>query len=285
MTTIVQQGMNQLQNIFRILGKNEWIRYSTGVMLNNHGCSETLYNTNIFDKVCFSLFISKVLGYGSTICFGKLIVLMNIIRKHSACGLNPLSVYIELSAYICNVYYNYVRNNDISTYGDYVSSSIYNTLFVLFMWIWGLEENKNSKKDKSKNASGEDKKHVLTYTHKFITLVGGCVFAALLYFCPPSYYGAILTYSIILNISSKVPQIVHNYNTKQLGVQSYTSSGIALVSSLVKLYIAFRETSHDNLLMLAVYSRTLLNACLFIQCIVYDASFQRMLTKQHKKIE
>ena len=252
-----------IQDIFRSIGSIDAIFNATSSFLNNKNCSTILYNDNFLDINCSTLVLSKFFGYLSIIGAGKFIVISNIIAMQSAIGLNPFAVYIELSSYACTVYYNYVHENSISTYGDFVSSCMQNTTIILLMWWFGLGSGSGSK--------GSEKNNMLSMTHKAIVTFGVIIFCLVLYFCPNEYYPLILSYSIVLNMCSKLPQIYQNYSKKRLGVQSSTAATIAFVSAVIKLLIAIKETSSDKLLLLAASLRVMLNGVLFTQCLIYSA--------------
>ena len=222
------------QTLFQFIGSFQWITYISILLLNNAECVDIFYNINFLDRKCFSLVISKFFGYISMLGAGKLIIITNIISEHTAHGLEPYAVYIELSSYVSFVYYNYIHNNDFSTYCDFSTAAVQNVIIIILMWYWGISKSGQQANDK------DDK---ITWNHKLMICIIGIFFCSMLYICPVTYYSLILSYSIGLNLISKVPQIYHNYNTKDLGVQSTTAAFIAFMGSVMKLYVAWRETS------------------------------------------
>lgn len=260
-----------IQDILRSIGGIDIIYNATSSFLNSRQCADTLYNVDFSDVNCSTLVLSKFFGYLSIIGAGKFIVINNIIKMRSAIGLNPFAVYIELSSYACTVYYNYVHGNSISTYGDFVSACMQNTAIILLMWWFGLGSKCDEKAD------------MLSVTHKILVSLGVLLFGFILYICPSDYYPFVLSYSIALNMCSKLPQIVQNYNKKTLGVQSSTSATIAFVSAVMKLLIAIKETSNDKLLLLSASLRVMLNGMLFMQCLVYSDKLVSLKEKGNKQ--
>lgn len=264
-----------IQDAFRHIGSIPSVRKYTAIFLNNEQCTATIYDDNALDSECLSLALSKTMGYYSFLGAGKIIVINNILHKQSAVGLNPVSVYTEWSAYASNVYYNYVRGNDISTYGDYCAATLHNTVIIMLMWSWGIGDKQRQHQQSPKegsNSNSSNRDGMLSALHICMALISAAAFGTAMALCPREYYGAILTYSIALNMGSKVPQIVHNFRTQRMGVQSQAAQGMALFAALMKLFIAHRETPDDPLLLFGCYSRVALNATLMVQGLMYSES-------------
>ena len=218
--------------------------------LNNEQCSISLA-TFEFDAKCLSLLLSKILGYTSFIGLGKFFTLRNMIAKKTSAGIDPVSIYLELTSSFTNVYYNYLRMNDLSTYGDNISAGIQVYIMILLMWWF-----------KTPNILQILLEHCIPITILII-------FFSIMFSLSTEYYYIIISYSIIVKLIYKLPQIISNYHMKNTGVQSIVSSGIAAFATITKLFVVFRETPDDQYLVIGAVLNALFTFILLGQGLWY----------------
>ena len=108
--------------------------------------------------------------------------------------------------------------------------------------------------------------------HIFLTICGFGLFLGLLSVCPMEYVNYIALYSTLLSTLSKLPQIMLNFRTKRLGVQSWVTHLTSLLGVCAKLFINVRETPDDLNLIGQAALMVILNGTLFIQTLVYNNS-------------
>lgn len=192
--------------------------------------------TNDFRNSCQSgittpLCVSKFIGYVGVLgsCFYKAPVIIKIIRSGNSSGLNILSIYMETSAYSMLVLYNYMKRNAPSTYGDYCMSSIQNLIIISLIWMWGF-----GPKDPKLGAF-----HIQKVVG--ITVLAIAVLYQFRYKVSENIELApFYAYSVIT--MSRVPQIIRNYRTGTVGVQSMITLSNAVLGSCKNVYISVYET-------------------------------------------
>ena len=244
-----------LQKLFITIAGFEWPVMFVDGILQNRDCTNTLFYTNFLDPICLRLAISKSLGYVTIAgaCLYKMPVIMNIYKSKSASGLHPLSVYLESSSFIALVYYNMQKLNAISTYGDNISASTQNLMIILLIWYYGIDGKK------------------LGASHVGLVLFAFIIFGICLSFCPAEQLGYIAIYSTVISTISKIPQVLQNFQTKSIGVQSWVTMLTSFLGVLAKLFICLTETSDDIYLVIGNGVAVALNGTLLLQSIIYPS--------------
>jgi len=245
---------SSLQGMFGAIASLDWPLLLVERIMNNKECAATLFYTDFLDGPCLSLAISKALGYVTIAgaCLYKMPVVVNILKSKSGAGLHPISVYLESSSMIAMVFYNFQRGNDISTYGDNISATIQNIMIVFLIWYYGMKS--------------------LGFQHIALVSVMFLLFGTGLMFCPVEYFGHIAIYATVIMTISKIPQIIQNYQKKNIGVQSWVTQLTAFLGVLAKLFICITETGDDVYLMAGNITAVALNGTLMIQSLIYPGS-------------
>ena len=245
--------MNPIQQIIASIGKTKYPVLIVEKILNDPICTKILFFQNFLDGKCLSLAISKTLGYVTIIgaCMYKMPIVMNMIRSKSGNGLDPTSVYLETIAMICMVFYNFQKQNDFSTYGDNISAALQTMVIILLMWAYGIDGKK------------------LGLPHILTVLILSSVFFVALVTLPVEYLNYIAVASSVISTVAKCPQIIRNFKTKAIGVQSWVTTLTALLGVLAKLFINIRETPDDIILIGGTLLLLLLNTTLLIQSLIY----------------
>jgi len=169
-------------------------------------CAVTLWEKDFLDPECLPAVISGALSLimmGISI-FYKVPVIAKIVSAGQAKGLDPNSMYMETLAYISRVFYHVLQADALMVYGDLVSIMVQNFIIVLLMWCWGIGKGPMTRSDVTK------------------------ALAAMVLVLPTMWYigtsfetGAtmLLTYSTLVTVSSRAPQIYANMSADGPGVQ------------------------------------------------------------------
>lgn len=262
--TALEHVKSTFQGAFRAIANLEWPLVLVEKIMNNKDCANTLFYRDFLDGPCLSLAISKALGYVTIAgaCLYKMPVVLNIFNSQSGTGLHPLSVYLESSSMLAMVYYNFQKGNAISTYGDNISATLQNIMIVVLIWYFGMD-------GKSLGTS-----HILSVFAMFI------LFGAALVFCPQEYFGYVAIYATVIMTVSKIPQILQNFQTKNIGVQSWVTQLTAFLGVVAKLFICFTETGDDIYLVAGNVTAVALNGTLMVQSLIYSSSSAERKTKK-----
>lgn len=194
-----------IQPLFRTIARFGWPVVVVEKILNDPSCTNTLFQDNFLDQTCLSLAISKTLGYVTIIgaLMYKMPIIINILKQKSGAGLNVTSVYLETTAFLGLVAYNFKRNNEFSTYGDNISASIQSIVIIILMWAYGMGS-------KSK----------FSMAHILVVLGLGGAYCFSLVSAQEQHHAYIVSYAMGISTVSKVPQIIDNFKTGELGAQS-----------------------------------------------------------------
>lgn len=145
----------------------------------------------IDDKECFKFTISKIVGY--LIVLGSMIVkvpqIMKICLKCSAKGVSDLSYYVETIAYLQIAAYSMHLGLQFSTYGENWFIFCQNLAIILLMWEYDHQI---------------PKRHKLAFS-VFIVAYSILIFGG---FMPEHGWAYISSSTIVLNLLSRIPQII-----------------------------------------------------------------------------
>lgn len=181
----------------------------------------------------------------------KVPVIMNILKGRTGAGLDPSALYMETSSLVSLVCYNFRMGNDFSTYGDNAAAVVQNALIIVMVLHFGF--------DGKPSGLG----HIFTVC----SLYGALLWALL--FCPEQYYSYCVIFSMTLSTVSKVPQIIRNYSSRCIGVQSWLTQLTVLLGVSAKLFICLTETADDLYLTVGLACIVVLNSVLLLQSIAY----------------
>ena len=255
-----------IQNLLAQIAKQTPLDDIVTSIISSKICSDILFHKDFLDGPCLRLSISKALGYTMMLgsCLYKLPVLMKIYKVKGGEGISPLSVYLETTAYLASLSYNYVKGNPISTYGDLVASSSQNMLIIFLLWTMGTGKGVQ-----------------LPLQHKITAATGALLFLSLLRYMPMEYQHLIVSYSIVVLILSRLPQIVSNF-TRDVGVQSAITWGNAVLGAAAKSYTTLIET-RDPLLVGGSLIALVLNAILLTQVLLFKDRTKSTAALRKKK--
>lgn len=229
-----------IQEILSKIGKIS-PEFLVGKILQNEQCASVLFYHDFLDRKCLGLSISKALGYVMLIgsFFYKLPILLKIVKARGGDGLNIVSVYLETSAYLSLLLYNILRQSSFSTYGDLCPATFQNILIICLIWLWGIDKKRFSMP------------HILGV----IFLFG--VFTATILRSPEEHWHWVAKYSIVVTTVSRLPQIVSNFRTGKVGVQSAVTLTNAVLGAFGKVYITYVESKDPLLITGAIFAFSL----------------------------
>jgi mannose-P-dolichol utilization defect protein 1 len=241
-------SLSTLQTVFRWIGWLGWPYKLVSLILEGEKCAHTLFNDDFLDKPCLSLAISKTLSYALILgsCLYKIPIAWNIVRKKSGQGLNMTAMYLETSAIFANVIYCYLRHQPFTTYGDLIAVLAANIVIIALVWNWGQG---------SKKFSGS---HILLVAGLMGIMIYG------MFQVPSKHYSLINWYSTVVVTLSRLPQIISNATTGDIGVQSAITVGNAALGTAAKLFVVLVETP-DFALFAGNFLAFLTNIILFFQ--------------------
>lgn len=176
-------------------------------------------------------------------CLYKLPVILKILKKKGGDGLSLISVYLgniiitiitislllislETCGYVSAVIYNFKRHNHISTYGDICASVIQNFMIILLIWSWGANGVK------------------VSFSHILLVLL----LASMLLFGVFQSSGDSIKYISMFSTSviifSRLPQIISNATTGNIGVQSIITLFNATLGAILKAWIYYENKDY-----------------------------------------
>ena len=183
------------------------------------------------DGLCISRILGGVSVAGA--CFYKLPIIIKIFHARNGAGLNPLALYMETSAYLTLVLYNWQQSHAFTTYGNYFASSLQNIVIIGLVWLWGV---------------GPQDPRPITPRHVQRVLAIAALLVAALALHRHSLAHVLCPYAYAVLAASRVPQLWRNYRTQVVGVQSVLTLGNAVLGSCSNAFIHWRETKDWGML-------------------------------------
>lgn len=155
-------------------------------------------------------------------------------------------MYLETSSYLAALFYNVFKGSPFSTYGDYIAPIVQNLIIISLIWLWGIN------------------KKPFTSTHIFTVIFFVGLFSSIIVTIPNEFQQWIMSYSIIIMMISRLPQIISNFTTGKVGVQSTITLTNGVIGATAKTFIIFVETKDLYLIIGSVLS-LILNLTLLLQ--------------------
>ena len=234
-------------------------------------CHSTLiHNLSITNPDCTSLLISKILGtviiLASTIV--KIPQILKILTSQSSAGLSFLSVLLETLAFLITLAYNVRSGWPFSTYGE--TALILAQDVVIGALILQFSQGKYPAN---------------TAPATFVVLIAGAIYAL---FSPSVVPAAWLQYlqsaSLVLSISSKVPQIISNWTNASTGQLSAFAVFNYLFGSLSRIFTTLAEVD-DKLILFGFVAGFALNAVIAAQMVVYWKSSGKVVQTEGQGVK
>lgn len=232
-----------------------WFIRTPSIALLGPDCyTDLIYNVQLDQIQCLKFGISRFLSLA--IVFGSGIVkvpqIIKILRSKSTRGLSLTSFLLDSLALIIIVSYNYRHDFPFSTYGESFLLLIQNTIIINTIIL----------------LSGHPQAKLLSLlaistpaTLLALSLVSNSP-------VPSSLLQALLTLSIPLSLSSKIPQIMINHEKKSTGQLSSFLIFSSFLGCLARLFTTMTETG-DLTLMINFGCGSILNGILSLQLVSY----------------
>ena len=220
----------------------------------------------ILSTPCLSRLIAKGIGIGIIIasCINKAPVIRNILKSKSVAGLSVGSAYGEVIMYSNAAFYNILRGNPFTAYGETFSVLIQQMVVVSLIWAYSKP---NIKKD-----------IILALFGYTLYLVGVFQVLGTMY---TDYIYILMVYNPVVLVSTRGAQIRTNYKNKQTGAQSIATTGMNLAGSLVRIATTIKEVGWDFHILRSYGTSITLNAILFTQ--IYKANTAKFLRELKEK--
>lgn len=206
------------------------------------------------DLVAIAKFlISNCLSYGVVVGASILKVpqIIRVVRTRSAEGISLTSIYVELLSYVISTSWGVVQLLEFRDYGENVF--IFAQLVVLTLMVASFQK---------KTASA------VAVLVADLALFG--IFSA--GYVPTAVHKSLLSSLILLNISSRVPQIRLNYINKSTGQLSFLTFFLALGGGVARVLTTLVNVPREKgkMVMLTQFSiAALLNLIVIVQILVY----------------
>lgn len=218
--------------------------------LNPEECIVKILNYEI-DKQCFSLLLSKALGYsivGASLML-KFPQIIKIYKNSSVAGISLTSFYFEALGFSIMAAYGLHRQQPFSTYGEYAIVSVQCLIQIILYWVLG----------------GVSRKHIITVSNGFMFLWFIPLFGNML---PEFFWNYVPIYCIGMNSIVKISQILTNHNNGSTGNLSFITNFMNFAGTIARIFTTLAELS-DPLLLLNYAWGALLNLAIIIQFALY----------------
>ena len=211
--------------------------------------------------------LSTSIGYAVILgsSFVKVPQILNIVKSRSAAGLSMASIALELLGYVISVAYAFAQAFPFSTYGESVFLTVQDIIIVFFVFVFGG-------------------KSVLLST-LFCGGFSAAVFVITFYKVVPL---SVLTFAqgctILIFMSSKLPQIYLNFKSKNTGQLSLITYGCNFAGSLARIFTTITDLS-DPIILTSYVMSSFLNFLIAAQIVYYGKNKKGTETKDKKDTE
>ncbi|KAL3762547.1 hypothetical protein ACHAWU_002419 [Discostella pseudostelligera] len=219
----------------------------------------------LLSSPCLSRLVAKTIGIGIIFasCINKAPVIWNILQSKSVAGLSVVASYGEVILYSNAAFYNILRGNPFTAYGETFSVLLQTMVVISLIWAY---EPKIGKAD------------IVAAVAAYCTYLFG-VFRVL----TPNTHYILMVYNPIVLVSTRGAQIRANFVNKQTGAQSIATTSMNLAGSLVRIATTIREIGFDFHILRSYGASVTLNAILFVQILIYKANTKQFLDDLKKK--
>ena len=157
--------------------------------------------------------------------FNKLPQIMKIWKNKSVEGIEASMIYTDLLMNINRILYFQHVNLAFSLYGEVVMLCIQNCILIAQIWFY------------SKSISTTSKIRCFSFTWIYISIF---IFSSGI----PEYIWRLLITTVgILNLVSKIPQIITNHRSKSTGQLSFQTYFISFIRTSWRMLTILRESS------------------------------------------
>jgi mannose-P-dolichol utilization defect protein 1 len=216
-------------------------------------CFELIFQGN-FEKQCFTLILSKLIGY-SIIFFSfilKVPQIKNMMKMKSDEGLSYVSIYLEIIIFLFSGLYGYHYENPFSTYGENCIILAQSLTILFLCWSYGAKAS------------------IFSKINRFLFLSSLAVLTAISIknLLPESAWFYIGSSPVPLASVARLTQIYESYKAKSTGPLSAFTFFLALGGSAARVFTTMTETN-DYLLIFTYTYGAFLNLIILIQIFIY----------------
>lgn len=214
---------------------------------------------------CLTRLIAKGIGIGILVlsCVNKAPVIGNIIKSGSVAGLSVAASYGEVIMYANSAFYNLLRGNPFTAYGETFSIMLQTMIVVTLIWLYD-----------PKNGRGTVAKALAVFSvYLFV------VFQVL----TEKTQFILMVYNPMVLCSTRGAQIWENYSNKQTGAQSIVTTGMNLAGSAVRIATTIKEVGWDFHILRAYGTSVFFNVILFSQILMYKSNTEKFLKRLAEK--
>eukprot|EP00940_MAST-03C_sp_MAST-3C-sp2_P003382 g3382.t1 len=212
-------------------------------------CGDRLDFDDLNNKVCVQKLISKVLSLAIIAGAGILKVpqIVSIVANGNVKGLAESSFYLEAVSLTASVTYCWKNGFPLTTYFE--SVIINAQVFVLILLVWAYA--------KPKVSTGRKISAIFVYVACFLIMQR----------LPPSMQPALQIGGTVLNISSRLPQIISNFRNKSTGQLSLITWALNAVGGAARIFTTATEV--DDLVVLAGFVLGFMTSAILVFQVVY----------------
>lgn len=207
--------------------------------------------------------ISNVLSYG--VVFGASILkvpqILNVVMSGSAEGISLTSNYVETFSYVISTSWGIVQHLDFRDFGE--NAFIFLQLIALILMVARLQ-----------NKTQQAISVLLAELTTFYFFSTG--------FLPRAVHESLLSAQILLNISSRVPQIMLNYRNKSTGQLSFVTCFLAFGGGVARILTTALNVPREKgkyVLLLQYSVAASLNSILIAQILYYRYKYPERVAK------
>lgn len=214
---------------------------------------------------CLSRLVARAVGIAiiTTSFINKAPVVRNILKAKSAAGISVAGTYLEVILYSNAAFYNILRGNPFTAYGETFTVLLQTMVVVGAIWYYEPK-------------IGMSNMAIALATYLVYLFV---VFQVL----TPDTQPILMMVNPLVLISSRGAQIIENYNGKQTGAQSIATTFMNLAGSAVRMATTIKEVGWDFHILRSYGTSVTLNSVLFAQIILYKANTEKFLKDLEEK--
>ena len=207
------------------------------------------------EKECLTYLLSKGLSVGMVLFSftSKLPQILNMYKSKEIKGLSYLSIYLDILSFLCSSLYPFHKGYSFLTYGESVIILIEN--FFIFFMAWNYDINQSS-----------DRQNM-----SFSLIVCSFLFICYKGVLEENHWNIVGRTSTILNVGSKITQIIKSYRDKSTGPLSSITFLLNMFGNVARIFTTIKETK-DFIMAGGFIISFVLNLIIFLQIIYYNRS-------------
>eukprot|EP00296_Roombia_truncata_P000614 JP436295.1.p1 GENE.JP436295.1~~JP436295.1.p1 ORF type:complete len:239 (-),score=61.79 JP436295.1:150-866(-) len=205
---------------------------------------------NFLHLVCLKALLSKVLGYG--VVAGSVIYKVPQIRLlyNTKSGSGVSAVMLHLEALSCSISVSYgLRNHfPVSTFGESLFMALQNFIILAMLSAYSTSS---------------------AVSATILCLGQFAIFAGMYSLCTLEQLSLLQSGIIFLTITSRLPQIVSNFRTKNVNNLSFITWMLNFAGGLARVFTTMQELSNEKTLLYIYTTSSALNGIIVFQIIFY----------------